>query len=56
MMDLTVIPAAIIIPVLALPWMLWLARTGAVAAGNKGNDGLMPSTGDGTSDVPPAPE
>jgi len=27
-------------------WMIWPARTGAVAAGEKGNDGLIPSDGD----------
>jgi hypothetical protein len=29
-----------------LLWMLWPARTGAVAAGERGNDGLIPSSGD----------
>lgn len=28
-----------------LVWMIWPARTGAVAAGEKGNDGLIPSSG-----------
>lgn len=58
-MDITAILPAIVlfgVPLLFLLWMLWPARTGAVAAGEKGNDGLIPSTGDGTSGLPPAPE
>lgn len=27
-------------------WAIWPARTGAVAAGEKGNDGLNPSAGE----------
>jgi hypothetical protein len=27
-----------------LLWLIWPARTGAVAAGERGNDGLIPSS------------
>ena len=27
-------------------WLIWPARTGALAAGERGNDGLIPSSGD----------
>ena len=30
----------------AMLWLMWPARTGAVAAGERGNDGLIPSAGD----------
>ena len=28
-----------------LLWLIWPARTGAVAAGERGNDGLIPAAG-----------
>lgn len=37
-------------------WLIWPARTGAVAAGERGNDGLIPSSGDASGGgVGPSP-
>ncbi len=35
-------------------WAIWPARTGAVSAGEHGNDGLIPSTGAGDGPGPAA--
>ena len=37
------------VPLAFMLWMIWPARTGAVAAGERGNGGLIPSSGDGDS-------
>ena len=36
-------------------WMLWPARTGAVAAGERGNEGLIPTAGE-YGGVGPSPD
>jgi hypothetical protein len=38
--------ACLVIPTALVLWMVWPARTGAVAAGERGNDGLIPSSGE----------
>ncbi len=52
-----VLGAAILIVVAGfLLWLIWPARTGAVSAGERGNEGLVPSSGDPSGGgVGPAP-